>query len=226
MAGSAVATSEPSRILVVLPITSVRLSSTTDEVVAAGKATSVGVVKASGVVLGAIVPVSVGSSCVGGADGDSGKLEGADRSILAAEMEALSALPVTDTEDGLKTLGVSSEPVPTPKLIDTLAVGMTSVTVSDNVRDGGSTKSELSLASVAVTPGTFTSLDMVDSGTSSVIAGVLVSGVERVGRISTSAELGNDCVGSTSSETVGSGSSVIEVDVVSPDIRGGDSTSD
>jgi hypothetical protein len=226
MAGSAVATSEPSRILVVLPITSVRLSSTTDEVVAAGKATSVGVVKASGVVLGAIVPVSVGSSCIGGADGDSGKLEGADRSILAAEMEALSALPVTDTEDGLKTLGVSSEPVPTPKLIDTLAVGMTSVTVSDNVRDGGSTKSELSLASVAVTPGTFTSLDMVDSGTSSVIAGVLVSGVERVGRISTSAELGKDCFGSTSSETVGSGSSVIEVDVVSPDIWGGDSTSD
>jgi hypothetical protein len=125
--------------LVVLSIASVRLSSTTDEVFSDGKATSVGVVKASRLVLGAIVSVSVGSSCVKDTDGDPGKLEGADRSILAAEVEVLSALSATDTEDGLKTMVASSEPEPAPKLIDTLAIGIPSVTASDDMRDGGST---------------------------------------------------------------------------------------
>lgn len=130
---------EPSGMLVVLPITSGRLSSTIDEVVAAGKVTSVGVVKASMVVLGAIVPASVGSSCVGGADRNSEKLESTGKSIMVADVEVLSALSVTKNEDGLKTLVASSDPEPTPKLIDTLAVGITSMVVYDNVRDGGST---------------------------------------------------------------------------------------
>jgi hypothetical protein len=77
-----------------------------------------------------------------------------------------------------------------------------------------------------ITPGTFTSLGKVGSETSSVIADVLVPGVERVGVISTSAELGRYCVGSTSSEAVGSGSTVIEIDVVSPGIWVKDSASD
>jgi hypothetical protein len=138
-ARSVVEALEPSGMLVVLPITSVRLSSTTDEVVAAGKVTSVGVVKASMVVLGAIVPASVGSSCVGGADRNSEKLESAGKSITVADVEVLSALSGTKNEDGLKTLVASSDPEPTPKLIDTLAVGITSMVVSDNVREGGST---------------------------------------------------------------------------------------
>jgi hypothetical protein len=71
MAGSVVEASEPSKMPVLLPITCVRLSSVTDEVVSAGRATSVAVVKVSRVVLGAIVPASVGSSCVWGAEGDS-----------------------------------------------------------------------------------------------------------------------------------------------------------
>jgi hypothetical protein len=51
-----------------------------------------------------------------------------------------------------------------------------------------------------------------------VVANVLVSGVESIGVISASVELDKDCIGSTSSEAVGSGSSVIGVDVVSPGI--------
>jgi len=129
---------EPSRMLLVLSINSVRLSSTTDEVVAAGKTTSVGVVKASIVVLGAIVPASVESSCVKVSEEDSERLEGADRSILAADVIILSALSVTENEDGLNTLVASSEPKPTLRLMDILAVGVTSV-VSENVGDGGGT---------------------------------------------------------------------------------------
>jgi hypothetical protein len=67
---------------------------------------------------------------------------------------------------------------------------------------------------------------MVGSETSSVVANVLVSGVESIGVISASVELDKDCIGSTSSEAVGSGSSVIGVDVVSPGIWGNDSASD
>jgi hypothetical protein len=136
--GSAVATSEPPRMLVVLPTTSVRLSLTIDDAVFAGRATSVGVVKASIVVLGVIVPASVGSSCVRGSEVTSEKLESEDRSILAADVIILSALSVTENEDGLNTLVASSEPKPTPRLMDTLAVGVTFV-VSENVGDGGGT---------------------------------------------------------------------------------------
>jgi hypothetical protein len=139
MTGLVVTVSEPSRMLVVLPMTSVRFSSAMDEVVTAGKATSVGVVKLSSVILGATASGPVGSSCVGGTDIESGILVGTDRSILAAEVEVISILSVTDNGDGLKMLVVSSDPEPTPKLIDTLAVGIIFVTASDDVRDGEST---------------------------------------------------------------------------------------
>jgi hypothetical protein len=67
---------------------------------------------------------------------------------------------------------------------------------------------------------------MVGSETSSVVANVLVSGVKRAEVTSASTELDKDCIGSTTSEAVGSGSSAIEVDVVSSGIWGRGSASD
>jgi hypothetical protein len=67
---------------------------------------------------------------------------------------------------------------------------------------------------------------MVGSESFSVVADVLVSGVESVGMMLASSDPDKDCVGSTSSEAVGSGSTVIEVDVVSPSVWVKDSASD
>jgi len=72
----------------------------------------------------------------------------------------------------------------------------------------------------------FKLLEMVDSETSSVIAKVLVPDIGRVGVISESTELDNNCVGSTGNVAIGNASSATDADVGISVTIDGESVSD
>jgi hypothetical protein len=126
---------EPSKMLVRLSKISVRLSSGSINVAEAGRGASVGMNEESTVVLRAMVPVSVRSSCVKISVESSGMLDDADWSTIGAVVKVLSAPSVT--EGDIKILVAPSGSEPTPRLIDTLAVGVTFMGSSDHVGDGG-----------------------------------------------------------------------------------------
>jgi hypothetical protein len=168
MAMSVETVTEPSKTLVTPPTTSVRILSTSADVVRAGRDASVGVKEISAVVLGATRLDPVASSCVGRSVWSSGMLGDITWSILVADAPSM-----IDNEGVLNKLVASG---PTPKLTDRLAVGLISGATSD-VRD---TEKELSPTWVAVTSGILKSLATIDSKVSNVVA---TSDVGRVGVI-------------------------------------------
>jgi hypothetical protein len=122
---------EPTKMLVRLPKMSVTLSSGLINVAEAGRVASAGMTEESMVVLGD----SVISSCVEIVVESSRMLDNADWSITGAAVKVLSAPSVTERVS--KTLVALSASGPTPKLNDTLAVGVASIASSDHVGDGG-----------------------------------------------------------------------------------------